>query len=177
LIAVYFGSPYALNRLPWHTNFKAFVVAYDNTEINNRAAAQLIFGGIPAKGVLPVATDLYECGYSERWNDAVRVEFVDYSPEQQFRMRGGKVYGNAIETADGAVLRYDALFRVEGELLSKSKMRRIAKLLGMGDSRFEKGYFTTTLDDMAKLVWTLMNNGVYGGERCIREGDCEALRA
>ena len=56
-------------------------------------------------------------------------------------------------------------------------MRRIAEHLGMADSRFEKGYFTTTLDDMAKLVWTLMNNGVYGGERCIGEGDCEALRA
>lgn len=177
LIGVYFGSPYALNRLPSHTNFKAFVIAYDNTEINNRAAAQLIFGGIPAKGVLPVATDLYECGYSERWSDAVRVEFVDHSPSGQYRMRGGKICGTSIETADGAQLRYDALFRVEGELLSKSKMRRIAKHLGMGDSRFEKGYFTTTLDDMAKFVWTLMNNGVYGGERCIGEGDCEALRA
>ena len=79
-------------------------------------------------------------------------------------MRGGKVYGNAIETADGAVLRYDALFRVEGELLSKSKMRRIAKLLGMGDSRFEKGYFTTTLDDMAKFFKMLMDGGIYGGQ-------------
>ena len=177
LIGVYFGSPYALNRLPAHANFKAFIVAYDNTEINNAAAAQLIFGGIAAKGVLPVATELYECGFSEKWETPVRFEVVSNSPDSQYRMRGGKIMGESIAAADGSELRYNALFRVNGELLSKSKMDKIAAALGMWNSRFEKGYFTTTMDDMSKLVWALVNGGFYGGEQCISTRDYQALRS
>lgn len=176
LIGVYFGSPYALNKLPAHTNFKAFVIAYDNTEINNMAAAQLVFGGIPAQGVLPVATELYGCGSSERWQSATRLEVVANSPSAEFRVRGGKILGDAVSLPDGASLKYNTLVRVEEELLPKAKMGKVASALGMADSRFEKGYFTTTMDDLAKLGYALMNEGVYGGVQCVDKKSLETLR-
>ena len=53
MIAVYMGSPYAIAQIPEHKNFTACVVGYMPDQVNIFAAAQLIFGGIPAKGVLP----------------------------------------------------------------------------------------------------------------------------
>lgn len=176
LIGVYFGSPYALDRLPAHTNFKAFIVAYDNTVINNMAAAELIFGGIPAMGVLPVATSQYECGYSEKIPLATRLEVVSYSPDPQFRVMGGKAIGKNVISPDGSEIRYNTLIRVDEELLPKSRMGKIAKSLGMVDTRFGKGYFITTLDDLSKLGYALMNEGIYGDEVCIDGRNMETLR-
>ena len=51
---VYFGSPYAIDKIANVLNFKAFLVAYANTVYNNAAAARIVLGEIPALGVLPV---------------------------------------------------------------------------------------------------------------------------
>jgi hypothetical protein len=64
MIAIYLGIPYALARIPQHQNFTAFVVGYMDTQANNFAAAQVVFGGIPAKGVLPVTAASYNAGES-----------------------------------------------------------------------------------------------------------------
>lgn len=56
MVAVYFGSPYAFNRIPGYGNFQAVVLGYTNTLENNFSAAQVVFGGVPALGVLPVST-------------------------------------------------------------------------------------------------------------------------
>ena len=65
---------------------------------------------------------------------------------------------------------------MEEELLPKAKMGKVASALGMADSRFEKGYFTTTMDDLAKLGYALMNEGVYGGVQCVDKKSLETLR-
>lgn len=65
MVAVYFGSPYALNRISGYRNFKSFVVGYANTLENNFAAAQVLFGGTPALGVLPVQTAGFKAGESK----------------------------------------------------------------------------------------------------------------
>lgn len=64
MIAVYLGSPYALDNMPGHKNFTALVLGYHNTSENNSAAAQVVFGAIPAKGVMPVTTFTYKVGES-----------------------------------------------------------------------------------------------------------------
>lgn len=64
MIAVYLGSPYAISKVPGYRNFIALVVGYINTQSNNFAAAQVVFGGIPAKGVLPVSVASYKQGES-----------------------------------------------------------------------------------------------------------------
>ena len=75
MIAVYLGSPYALTRIPGHKNFTALVLGYINTQVNNFAAAQVVFGGIPAKGVLPVTAASFKVGESIIIPDRYREEY------------------------------------------------------------------------------------------------------
>lgn len=49
-----FAKPYALLDVPSFKNIDGVVVAYQNSELAQRKAAELIFGAIPAKGKLPV---------------------------------------------------------------------------------------------------------------------------
>ncbi len=62
MIAVYLGSPYAITRIPGHKNFTAFLLGYSMSQVNNFAAAQAVFGGIPIKGVLPVTAASFKVG-------------------------------------------------------------------------------------------------------------------
>ena len=50
-----FVKPYALLSLSSVTNFQSIIVSYQNSEVAQQKSAQLIFGAIPAKGVLPVS--------------------------------------------------------------------------------------------------------------------------
>ncbi len=49
-----FAKPYALVDLKSTVNFESIMVSYQNSKIAQEKAAQLIFGGISAKGILPV---------------------------------------------------------------------------------------------------------------------------
>lgn len=63
-ILVFFLSPYALNAYKdILTNAEAVVMAYENTPLAQEYAAELLFGGIEAKGKLPVNVQgLYAMG-------------------------------------------------------------------------------------------------------------------
>ncbi|WP_424493648.1 glycoside hydrolase family 3 N-terminal domain-containing protein [Salinimicrobium sp. GXAS 041] len=50
-----FTRPYALLDLESNSNFEGIMVAYQNSEVAQNKAAQLLFGAIEAKGVLPVS--------------------------------------------------------------------------------------------------------------------------
>ncbi|MCX7549714.1 glycoside hydrolase family 3 N-terminal domain-containing protein [Xanthomarina sp. F2636L] len=50
-----FVKPYALLDLSTVTNFESIIVSYQNSEVAQQKSAQLIFGAIPAKGMLPVS--------------------------------------------------------------------------------------------------------------------------
>ena len=50
-----FARPYALNDLSSIKNIEAIVMSYQNSKIAQQKSAQLIFGGIEAKGKLPVS--------------------------------------------------------------------------------------------------------------------------
>ena len=75
MIAVYLGSPYALTRIPGHKNFTALLLGYINTQVNNFAAAQAVFGGIPIKGVLPVTAASFRVGEGIHIPDRYREEY------------------------------------------------------------------------------------------------------
>ncbi|NNK28489.1 MAG: serine hydrolase, partial [Flavobacteriaceae bacterium] len=51
-----FVRPYVMLDIKTFKNFEGIVVSYQNSEISQKKSAQLIFGGIPAKGVFPVTT-------------------------------------------------------------------------------------------------------------------------
>lgn len=78
IIAVYLGSPYALTRIPGHKNFTALLLGYINTQVNNFAAAQAVFGGIPIKGVLPVTAASFKVGEGIHLPDRYREEYHNF---------------------------------------------------------------------------------------------------
>ena len=51
-----FAKPYALLDLKTNENLESILVAYQNSDVAQQKAAQLIFGAIPAKGILPVTS-------------------------------------------------------------------------------------------------------------------------
>ncbi|MBD0849857.1 glycoside hydrolase family 3 N-terminal domain-containing protein [Maribacter arenosus] len=55
LVLAVFTKPYALMDISSFTNIDAVVVAYQNSVLAQQKSAQLIFGGIASKGVLPVS--------------------------------------------------------------------------------------------------------------------------
>jgi len=58
-----FAKPYALIDLKTTENFESIMVSYQNSKIAQEKAAQLIFGGIGAKGHLPVSiSDEFKVG-------------------------------------------------------------------------------------------------------------------
>ena len=56
VILALFARPYALLDVPTFQNIDAVVVGYQNSKIAQEKTAQVIFGAIPAKGVLPVTS-------------------------------------------------------------------------------------------------------------------------
>lgn len=54
LILSVFAKPYALLDVDSYSNIDGVVMAYQNSKLAQEKTAQLIFGAIPAKGVLPV---------------------------------------------------------------------------------------------------------------------------
>lgn len=75
MIVLFQGSAYALAKIPGHEKFTSFVVSYLSDPANTLAAAQVIFGGIPAKGVLPVSSGPFKEGESVIIPDRYREEY------------------------------------------------------------------------------------------------------
>ena len=50
-----FAKPYAMLDIKTTENFEGIMMSYQNSRIAQEKAAQLIFGGLPAKGTLPVS--------------------------------------------------------------------------------------------------------------------------
>lgn len=62
VVLTIFGPPYALKRFNNLAKMKAILMSYEDTDISQELSAQLLFGGIKAKGKLPVSvgTDFNE---------------------------------------------------------------------------------------------------------------------
>ena len=63
-IITYFGNPYAIDRIDAIQNSDGLLIAYQDNNFTHDLSAQLIFGGIGAKGLLPVSiNEKYQKGY------------------------------------------------------------------------------------------------------------------
>ncbi len=63
VILVLFGNPYALNQFSNPEKLQAVLVSYNDWKLTRNLSAQLLFGGITAKGKLPVsAGDYFKAG-------------------------------------------------------------------------------------------------------------------
>ncbi len=65
-ILVIFGTPYSLARIPRLNKPEAVIVAYQENLSTEHAAAEIIFGGIGARGKLPVSTALFPYGAGDQ---------------------------------------------------------------------------------------------------------------
>jgi CubicO group peptidase (beta-lactamase class C family) len=63
VVLSFFGNPYALRDFDGIDKLSALVVAYNDRELTQDVAAQMIFGGLPYKGRLPVSiNEAYPAG-------------------------------------------------------------------------------------------------------------------
>jgi beta-N-acetylhexosaminidase len=67
VILTLFAKPYALNAFKTFVNFESILMAYQNSPIAQQKAAQIIFGALPAKGILPVS-----CGINFKAGDGLQ---------------------------------------------------------------------------------------------------------
>ena len=56
-LLVHYGSPYGLSDLPWRHDLGALLIAYKDSESNQKAAAKVLTGEIDAIGQLPVSIE------------------------------------------------------------------------------------------------------------------------
>lgn len=170
IIFMFMGNPYVLNKIADYNNFKAFIVGYGNSVFNNEAAVQIVFGGIPSKGVLPVSAGEFVAGESVKIKDAVRPEIKLYSKDSTYRMEHGTIIGNHIVTPAGDTIWYNTPIELDtaifDEIFAGIFEGQLLRALGVTGS---------TLDDMSKFLTMIMNKGMYGGETILDEQQCESI--
>jgi beta-glucosidase-like glycosyl hydrolase/CubicO group peptidase (beta-lactamase class C family) len=72
-----FASPYILERFTTTSKFKAIICSYEDKTTIQELSAQLIFGGIPAQGNLPVtASNEFPCETGIKWDNTTRVKYT-----------------------------------------------------------------------------------------------------
>ncbi|RED49524.1 glycoside hydrolase family 3 N-terminal domain-containing protein [Seonamhaeicola aphaedonensis] len=72
-----FVKPYALLDLKSIENIKSIVVSYQNSEIAQQKSAQIIFGALEAKGILPVSIrDNFSTGFGIEYNEIKRLGYT-----------------------------------------------------------------------------------------------------
>ncbi|MCG8575158.1 MAG: serine hydrolase [Flavobacteriales bacterium] len=77
MITVLFGNPYVLEKFGDLESTEAFVVAYQDSENSNEAAAQLIYGGLLPKGKLPVSgSEFFPSGTGLSLDKKIRLSHV-----------------------------------------------------------------------------------------------------
>ncbi|HNY03494.1 MAG TPA: glycoside hydrolase family 3 N-terminal domain-containing protein, partial [Bacteroidales bacterium] len=74
-ILTVFGTPYALGRIPGAVLAEAVVVAYQDNPTTREVAAEVIIGGVGARGRLPVTTGSFPRGAGVN-TDKTRMEYI-----------------------------------------------------------------------------------------------------
>ncbi len=74
VIVTVFANPYSINSFLFTSNFDAFLLGYQNSDLAQKFVAQSIFGGISIKGNLPVSTKHFDIGSSIK-TDSTRLSY------------------------------------------------------------------------------------------------------
>jgi len=84
-----FARPYALNDILSFENIEAVVMSYQNSKISQEKSAQILFGALPAKGVLPVSIgENFKVGSSMVYN---AIQSLSYGLPEQVGMSSEKL--------------------------------------------------------------------------------------
>jgi CubicO group peptidase (beta-lactamase class C family) len=76
-VVVFFSNPYAINEIKDFGHPSVLMVAYQNSSMFQELAGQLLFGGIPAKGNLPVSIgNRHKLGDGITINESIRLKYT-----------------------------------------------------------------------------------------------------
>lgn len=76
-VFVFFSNPYAINEMKDFGHPAALLIGYQNTLMSQELAGQLLFGGIGAKGKLPVSiSNRYKSGDGITINESIRLKYT-----------------------------------------------------------------------------------------------------
>ena len=127
-ILAIFGTPYSLDKIPNITKPEAIVVAYQDNPSTELAVAEIIFGGIAAKGRLPVTSTVYPygTGFGTQKN---RLEFI--LPEEI------GIPGDALDVIDAVALKGIAARAYPGCQVLLAKEGKIFYDKAFGQPRYE----------------------------------------
>ncbi|GAB4287872.1 MAG: glycoside hydrolase family 3 N-terminal domain-containing protein [Marinilabiliales bacterium] len=96
-----FANPYALNNFTDTEIFKAIIISYNNWKITQNISAQILFGGIPASGKIPVRINgKYKEG--QAWTSAKRIRFK-YTLPEEVGMNGAYLNGKIDSIVNNAI--------------------------------------------------------------------------
>jgi len=74
-VLAFHGNPYGLKYFPNDSMFAGIVLSFSDGEMEQKAAAQAIFGGIPFNGKLPVGTSNFESGLGSESSEQIRLKY------------------------------------------------------------------------------------------------------
>ena len=74
-----FANPYSLSDLLITYTFDGLIIAYQNSEINQRKVAQSIFGALNFKGRIPVSNKHFNSGDGIITNNKIRISYNHYN--------------------------------------------------------------------------------------------------
>ena len=70
------GNPYCLNKFEGAHKAKAILVSYEDEKLAKDVSGQIIFGGLPAKGKLPVSVKKYPNGSGIIIDKSIRINYT-----------------------------------------------------------------------------------------------------
>lgn len=77
LVVNVFANPYSLSRIKDTANIEALLLSYSDNELTNNISSQVIFGGVCAKGKLPVtASNLFRAGQGIEITGPTRLHYT-----------------------------------------------------------------------------------------------------
>lgn len=72
-----FGNPFSLGKFKGIDSMDVIIISYEDMDLIQDYSAQLIFGGIPAKGKLPVsATESFAVGSGIMYDNSIRLKYT-----------------------------------------------------------------------------------------------------
>ncbi len=126
-----FGNVFTLPKFVGLDNYKAVLVAYQNTKYTEEVAAQILFGGLPAKGKLPVTLSEQ---YKQDYSIATKANRLSYGIPDQVKINGNK-------------LNYLIDSIVGHGLEEKAFPGAVVQVIKDGKSIFQKAYGYQTYED------------------------------
>jgi CubicO group peptidase (beta-lactamase class C family) len=150
VLLVVFGNAYSLRNFEHHA---PIILAYEENSYTRTSAAQLIFGGIPAKGSMPVtASNKFQAGDGYILNERIRLK---YTQPEEVGMDAQKLNG-----IDDLIAKAIAAKAIPGCQVLVAKNGKVVYQKSFGYSTYDSAHLVVNTDlyDLASMTKILSTN-------------------